>query len=588
MYDKNVELPPLKGYQRKAIATIEKNFTNGINTLCAMGVGTGKTRVACEIIKKHVHANDGYVLIICPNVALIHKPWSETLYKLGVKSRFLSDTEFEKNLFPYKKSFNHIPKQTYLITYKMLISESYGVENSVYFKNNPPSLIVFDEMHYLSNNPIGNNDEDANKYQDYKKSRLAVLSIAAKEKIGLTATPIVNRNEELKSACEILNGKVLGTENYIFETDSNFSETKITQFFIEIPLSESEYQALDELKIYLGGNVLAETPITQKLLICRQHNIKAAKFSIEGESSKSIVLQTILSRIPKTDKVLIFDEMKASLDYLSRRGWMEKYNPLVYHGSIGKSLQEKIYERFLTDEKYRVFMTTRQIAGEGLNLQVANHIIMLSFGWTPKDIIQTAGRIKRLGQKKDVFIYILKGDYSKHLFSSYNLKPFSEQRHYEKVEEKLAEINENLKNTYNMGFLRTSEIYPNLFKKNDLLREDTVKFIDMVQADYIKREVITKAVAKIKSDISAKNIDTIIAYINTGKAKWTTVENLCTIILGNNQIKNEDVKYFKTLITKESDLQEESLNLDNNNFEEIKSWFLRYLKYLVKSADEQD
>ena len=128
---------------------------------------------------------------------------------------------------------------------------------------------------------------------------------------------------------------------------------------------------------------------------------------------------------------------------------------------------------------------------------------MLSFGWTPKDIIQTAGRIKRLGQKKDVFIYILKGDYSKHLFSSYNLKPFSEQRHYEKVEEKLAEINENLKNTYNMGFLRTSEIYPNLFKKNDLLREDTVKFIDMVQADYIKREVITKAVAKIKSDISA-------------------------------------------------------------------------------------
>ena len=511
MSNGNQKLPHLKNYQKEAVEFIEKNFLNDINSLCAMGVGTGKTRVACEVIKNHIKSSDGYVLVCCPNVTLIQAPWAETLNNMGIKPRYLSDIEFEKNILERKKKFNHIPKKVYLITYKLLISESYGIENSVYFKNNPPSMIIFDEMHYLSNNPARKqvDSSDADEAEDKKKSRIAVSSIRAERRLGLTATPIVNRSDELKSAYELLNqGNNAGTEKFIFEKNIPYSGTIVKQFFIEIPFSKEEYETLDSLKFWLDGNILAESPLSQKLLVCKVCTVKNAKFTIKNHSSKNIVLKTILEHIPKTDKVLIFDEIRASLDYLSRRRWMEKYNPIVYHGGVGKSLQNKLYEQFLTNNEYRVFMTTRQIAGEGLNLQVANHIIMLSFGWTPKDIIQTAGRIKRLGQKKDVFIYIIKGDFSKYEALTLTAAPFSEQCHYEKICKKIKEINNNLENTYELGFLRTSEVFPDLFKKNESLREDTAKFIDSVQKNYIQK---IEDVKKQKEEVNTM-LKTIMVY----------------------------------------------------------------------------
>jgi len=57
--------------------------------------------------------------------------------------------------------------------------------------------------------------------------------------------------------------------------------------------------------------------------------------------------------------------------------------------------------------EYRVLLTTRQEGGEGLNLQAANHLILINCWYTAKDIIQILGRIKRKGQMKPVYAYIL-------------------------------------------------------------------------------------------------------------------------------------------------------------------------------------
>lgn len=593
------KLPPLRSQQNDAINFIQNNFDRNINTLCAMGVGTGKTRVACEVIRRHIEETDGYVLVCCPNVALIYTPWIETLEKMNLKTRHLSDVEFRNNIFGLKKVFNAIPKYIYLITYKMLISESYEIENHVFFKNNPPSMIVFDEMHYLSNNPI-KKDYDADAYDDIKQSRIAALCINAKKKLGLTATPIVNRHEELMSAYEILNDKSIYSKDFIFETDSNYALTKANQFFIEIPFSKDEYKTLQELTILLGGNMLPEKPLSQKLLICKKCNFRNVKVTLK-HSSKNIVLRTILEHIPKNDKILIFDEIRTSLNYLSKREWMKEFHPIVYHGGIAKSLQKKLYKQFLEKPEHRVFMATRQIAGEGLNLQIANHIIMLSFGWTPKDIIQTAGRIKRIGQKKDVFIYILKGNY--YLAELLTNHKFFEQYRYKIIKKKIKEINENLENTYELGFQRTSEVFPDLFKKNESLREDTEKFIDSVQEEYICKQKLLKLTIET---LRNKNYDTEKRYsklafsIEKGcleKTKWDTLKKLCEMIIKADNLTNDDAQKVENFVSEEigkiNNVTEvgDVLTLDlsytnvSSNFDIVVREFLRYIDYYAKSTD---
>ena len=72
-----------------------------------------------------------------------------------------------------------------------------------------------------------------------------------------------------------------------------------------------------------------------------------------------------------------------------------------------KSSNKKSIEVFNNKPEYRVLLTTRQEGGEGVNLQIANHLILLNCWYTAKDIIQILGRIKRKGQKKPVYTYIL-------------------------------------------------------------------------------------------------------------------------------------------------------------------------------------
>jgi hypothetical protein len=52
-------------------------------------------------------------------------------------------------------------------------------------------------------------------------------------------------------------------------------------------------------------------------------------------------------------------------------------------------------------------LATRQEGGEGLNLQNANHLVLMNCWFTAKDVIQTFGRIKRKGQRKPVYAYLL-------------------------------------------------------------------------------------------------------------------------------------------------------------------------------------
>jgi|GEM_PF-5107771 len=565
-------LPPLNDIQKEAIDFIENNFDKKINTLCATGVGSGKTRIACEIINKHLDKQD-YALVCCPTVSVIKSIWSNTLKKFTKDFELLQSVNFKHNILGGYKRFNPMQSYVYCITYKMLISKTYHTANYIYFKNNPPSIIIFDEMHYLSNSE-----------KNIKMTREGAKEIPASKKLGLTATPLVNRSEELEEAFNILNGiNTTPTEkkdengkpendikkNFLFHRPQEYSYTPCNQFILELPLSDDEYDTLQNIE-QDSHNMFRVNSATQQLLITGKTSIGYFNYNCTNPTTKERVIKTILKKIPTSDKVLIFGDNINSLEYLKNCRWMQEYNPVLYHGQLDQEKQYDNYRKFTEDPYTRFFLATRQIAGEGLNLQIANHMIILSYGWTPKEIIQASGRIKRLGQEKDVFIYILKGKYENEnnietkqiLTITKKNKEFNNTfRALDNIQSsKETEYQEELeypKNTASLtekkllDFKKTSQATIDPFLSNDTLVNDIDKFIDSVQANYIKKYKI------------AHTIDCIIRKRNDPKA---------TLLLSVEQFNN---KYHNTIfILLQTDCDKlierlRTIDYDNKNWPDI-------------------
>ena len=148
-------ISPLEDYQKDAIKFIMDNFGKGINSLCALDVGMGKTRVACEILcqvidNKREKKDRGYALVCCPKNGLIETIWVETLHTLKLKTMLLSGKDLKIIKMTRKKVLTIPPYMVCLITYHNLI------KNIDYLINTPPSMIIFDEYHTVTNN-IGKN-----------------------------------------------------------------------------------------------------------------------------------------------------------------------------------------------------------------------------------------------------------------------------------------------------------------------------------------------------------------------------------------------------------------------------------------------
>ncbi|ROW09342.1 hypothetical protein VPNG_05819 [Cytospora leucostoma] len=95
--------------------------------------------------------------------------------------------------------------------------------------------------------------------------------------------------------------------------------------------------------------------------------------------------------------------------YLSR--YHHSYNPLIYHQGLKASAKAAVLKKFDSLRKennpHRVLIAPAQVAGAGLNLQVANRLILTSPLLSRSDEKQALARINRTGQTLQVHIKIL-------------------------------------------------------------------------------------------------------------------------------------------------------------------------------------
>jgi superfamily II DNA or RNA helicase len=420
-----MELPPLTEIQKEAIRFIYNSWDveEAQNSLCVVGVGLGKTRIACEIMNSLINSNDirleGYTLVCCLTTSTRDTIWYDTLSQYGIKTIVLSGSGFENVKMPIKKCLTIPPKTVCLITYANLIrTERDGTLIIDYFKNTPPHFIVFDEFHTLSNS-------FTREEQQYRK---AILALPFQLRLGLTATPLVNAEDEMVLAYGLLNNPKLckifmenkekGTpqeliqyikeRKFFYHKHIPYSETHYSDWLISIPMNKDFYDKYKELRSIhqKNGQVNQQNEILRFLV---EGTYKKGKEQIicQSDTGKMLALRCIIEHINQDDKVLIFDNYIHTLDYIYKQEWIRPFNPVLHHGKKSDNHNKESYKRFTEDKECRIFLTTRSQCSEGINLQIANHVIIMNCWWTAKDLIQMIGRIKRKGQTKPVYSYLL-------------------------------------------------------------------------------------------------------------------------------------------------------------------------------------
>ncbi|MEH6954447.1 DEAD/DEAH box helicase [Neobacillus drentensis] len=202
---------------------------------------------------------------------------------------------------------------------------------------------------------------------------------------------LVRRKEKLED--------LLHTQQQIQPIDLDDFEEIAAEEQEELELQlEGEAETLDLEELQLEIDVLSG--LVDKAASIRRQDVERKYIELE---------QTLFGPngiLAKGEKILIFTESKDTLYYLE--------NKLLAHPNVPEVA--KIVGNFSMDqrrievENFRneiQIMIATDAGGESINLQFCNQMINYDIPWNPNRLEQRMGRIHRIGQKNEVFIFNL-------------------------------------------------------------------------------------------------------------------------------------------------------------------------------------
>jgi SNF2 family DNA or RNA helicase len=101
-------------------------------------------------------------------------------------------------------------------------------------------------------------------------------------------------------------------------------------------------------------------------------------------------------------KAVVFTEFIPTLDYLSRVCDAHGISYSLFSGDLSRAEKDAAIAQFR--DHSRVLLSTGA-GGEGRNLQFADTVINFDLPWNPMRIEQRVGRVHRIGQTHDVFVF---------------------------------------------------------------------------------------------------------------------------------------------------------------------------------------
>ncbi|MFB2837815.1 helicase-related protein [Floridanema evergladense] len=189
--------------------------------------------------------------------------------------------------------------------------------------------------------------------------------------------------------------------------------------------------------------------------------VKLAQQTIEiGSETKLNALKDCLSEAEFNElkdgrgKLLIFTEHRDTLEYLKKNLNAWGYSTCEIHGGMNVLARKSAQLDF---KLHKQICLATEAAGEGINLQFCRLMINYDLPWNPNRLEQRMGRIHRIGQENDVYIFN---------FVAINTV---EGRVLDKLLSKLEEIRKALNSD------RVFDVIGQLLHLNDIRFEDMIR-----------------------------------------------------------------------------------------------------------------
>ena len=315
-------------------------------------------------------------------------------------------------------------------------------------------LIIVDEAHHLRNR-----NTQAWKFVNGVNKKYIFL---------LTATPVQNHLEELYNLITLLKPGQLKTYNYFKKTFIDSKDgieaknveklkglltdvmirnkrsnvdvqfTKRKAYTTPVNLSEKEQALYEDLSTFIRNKYQEEKPSISRFQMKNLQEQMGSMFASMTPTLERLANQEGLSEFdrkalgrfaqraqelvqaesqhhPKVeqlikilnefkDKMLIFTKYKTTQSVLAHLLRERGFKVAEFHGGLKR--KEKEAQIAFFKEEADVLVST-EVGGEGRNLQFCNGMINFDLPWNPMAIEQRIGRIHRIGQERDVFVYNL-------------------------------------------------------------------------------------------------------------------------------------------------------------------------------------
>ncbi len=390
-------------------------------------VGLGKTIEAGMIIREYMERGDLHKLLILVPASLAFQWTEEMVNKIGLNNIFYNRKGRCWDYFDYQIASIDMAKRE---------------RHSKYLTDIDFDMVVVDEAHKLKNENTLNW-----KFVNSLKKKYCLL---------LTATPIHNDLKELYNLITILypdiynnykefkkkysagkyvikNNEYLKDDlngimirNYHTDTVLNSSQREIKPVLVE--LTKEERELYDKVSYYVKKEYKRRKNKKQSILnlltyqreICSSPH--ALQCTLAKKRNRGVALDEIFKLSGKIDftgkiqelikilknnynnQVIIFTEFRATQAYIAYHLEKRGFRTIFFNGGFSSSGKEWIKRLF---QKKKDVLISTEAGSQGLNLQFCNILVNYDLPWNPMKLEQRIGRIHRLGQKNNVYIYNL-------------------------------------------------------------------------------------------------------------------------------------------------------------------------------------
>ncbi|MGQ9762231.1 MAG: helicase-related protein [Thermogutta sp.] len=179
-----------------------------------------------------------------------------------------------------------------------------------------------------------------------------------------------------------------------------------------LPDPEQEEDDLDEMqRDYLVDEFTAAQELDQlrdEIAVLKDLVEQARRVREAANDSKLQALRSCLQRAQFAElkdgrgKLLLFTEHRDTLNYVREHLDRWGYATCEIHGGMNPHERKRAQEQFRTQAQICV---ATEAAGEGINLQFCHLMINYDMPWNPTRLEQRLGRIHRIGQRDDCYVF---------------------------------------------------------------------------------------------------------------------------------------------------------------------------------------